>query len=189
MPVRSAHGFSLVELLIVVAIIGILAAIGLGVSGSMVRTAKGQAGAQQLASFMKRHRELAISRRRNIQIVFTAPNMVSSVQLPVPDPPNPIGPTTPLETMYFEGRLQYQRFAGVADTPDAFGNAADVSVGNILPAMFTSEGAFTDANGDVVNGSIFLGVPNQASTANAITVVGATAAVRLWRWDGSKWVQ
>jgi len=189
MPVRSAHGFSLVELLIVVAIIGILAAIGLGVSGSMVRTAKGQAGAQQLASFMKRHRELAISRRRNIQIVFTAPNRVQSLQMAVPNPPAATPAPTVLETMFLENRLQYQRFAGVADTPDAFGNAADVSVGAILPAMFTSEGAFTDGNGDVVNGSIFLGVPNQATTANAITVVGATAAVRLWRWDGSKWVQ
>jgi prepilin-type N-terminal cleavage/methylation domain-containing protein len=185
---RTAQGFSLIELLMVVAIIGILAAVALGITSSSIRAAKGAAGTQQLSSFLKRHRELSISRRRNIQIDFTAPNMVRSTQLPVPDPPNPLGPATPLETMYLEGRMEYQKFAGVGDTPDAFGNAAPVNVGP-LTVMFTSEGSFVDANGNVINASVFLGVPNQVSTASAVTIVGVTAAVRLWRWDGMKWVQ
>jgi prepilin-type N-terminal cleavage/methylation domain-containing protein len=187
---RTTQGFSLIELLMVVAIIGILAAVAIGVTPAVIRTAKGQAGAQQLASFLKRHRELAISRRRNIEITFTAPNMVQSRQRAVPDPPAATPAPTVLETMYFEGRLEYRQFGAVAlDTPDAFGNAAPINVGAILPVIFTSEGAFTDANGDVINGTLFLGVVNQVSTANALTIVGATSAVRLWRWDGSRWVQ
>ena len=173
----------------VVAIIAVLGGIAIGVTPGVIQTAKGQAGAQQLAAFLKRHRELAISRRRNIEIAFTAPNMVRSTQRAVPDPPNPLGPSTVLETMYLEGRLEYRRFPAVADTPDAFGNGADIVLGGANPVMFTSEGSFTDVDGNPINASVFLGVPNQVSTANALTIIGTTATVRTFRWDGSRWVQ
>jgi len=186
---RHAQGFSLIELLIVVAIIGVLASVAIGITPSIIQTAKGQAGAQQLASFLKRHRELAISRRRNIEIAFVAPGQVTSTQRAVPDPPNPIGPPTVLETMFIEGRLEYRQFGGVPDTPDAFGAAAAVNLGGANPVMFTSEGSFTDVNGDPINASIFLGVVNQQTTANALTIIGTTATVRAWRYDGSRWVQ
>jgi len=45
-----------------------------------------------------------------------------------------------------------------------------------------------DSNGDVLNGTLFLAIPNQTSSARAITVFGTTALLRYWRWDGSKWV-
>ena len=75
---RSARGFSLVEMLMVVAILGILGGIAIGVTPGIINTAKGQSGAQQLAAFLKRHREMAISRRRNIEIRFTLPATVTS---------------------------------------------------------------------------------------------------------------
>jgi prepilin-type N-terminal cleavage/methylation domain-containing protein len=187
---RVARGFSLIELLMVVAIIAVMGGIAMGVTNNMVRTAKGKSGAQQLSSFLKRHRELAISRRRNIEIDFTAPNLVVSRQRAVPDPPNPLGPTTVLETMYLEGQIGYRKFAAVAlDTPDAFGSAAAINLGGANPVMFTSEGTFADVNGDPINATLLLGVLNQPSTANAVTIIGTTATLRLWRWDGSRWVQ
>jgi prepilin-type N-terminal cleavage/methylation domain-containing protein len=187
--VRTAQGFSLIELLMVVAIVGILAAVAIGITPGIIQTAKGQSSTQQLVGFLRRYRETAISRRRNIEIAFTAPNMVRATQRAVPDPPNPIGPNTVLETMYFEGRLEYRQFAGVPDTPDAFGGGAPIVLGGPTPVMFTSEGSFTDVDGNPVNVSLFLGVPNQKATANAITIIGTTAAVRTWRYDGSRWVQ
>ena len=114
---------------------------------------------------------------------------LTSIQRAASDPPNPLGPSTPLESTYLEGRLEFRQFAGVPDTPDAFGNAAAVVVGGANPVMFTSEGSFTDVDGNPINASIFLGVPNQASTANALTIIGTTATVRTFRWDGSRWVQ
>jgi prepilin-type N-terminal cleavage/methylation domain-containing protein len=191
---RSAQGFSLIELIVVVAIMGVLAAIAIGVTSGMIQSAKGQSGAQQLSSFLKRHREVAISRRRNIEIRFTNDNTVESWQRAVPDPavvPTP-GPTL-LETMVLEGRLEYLRFPTVtpANTPDLFpiGGADAINLGGADPVLFTSEGSFTDRNGDPINATIFLGVPNQVTTANALTIIGTTATVRAWRNDGRQWVQ
>ena len=179
----------------VVAIIGVLAAVAIGITPGIIQTAKGQSGTQQLASFLKRHRELAISRRRNIEIQFTAPNQVQSLQRAVPDPAVvPTPPPTVLETMYLEGRLEYRTFGAIPDTPDVFGNTEALWLGGAAPdpanpVLFTSEGSFTDSDGDPVNASIFLGVVNQPSTANALTIIGTTAAVRSWRYDGGRWVQ
>jgi prepilin-type N-terminal cleavage/methylation domain-containing protein len=186
----TARGFSLIELLMVVAIIAVLGGIAMGVTANVVRSAKGKSGAQQLASILKRHREMAISRRRNIEIAFTAPNRIQTQQRAVPNPPAPLGPSTPLEDTRLEGQITYNKFAGIAlDTPDLFGSPAAINVGATLPVMFTSEGMFTDANGDPVNATILLGIPNQTSTASAITIIGTTATIRVWKWDGSKWVQ
>jgi prepilin-type N-terminal cleavage/methylation domain-containing protein len=187
--VQSTGGFSLIEVLIVVAIVGIVAAIAIGITPEIIRSTKGQSGAQQLSAFLKRQRETAISRRRNIEIAFTAPNIVSSSQRAVPDPPAATPAPTPLETMHLEGRVEFRLFSGVPDTPDAFGNLQPVSLGGASPVMFTSEGSFTDVNGDPINASVFVGVDGQPTTANALTIVGTTAAIRAWRWDGSRWVQ
>jgi len=46
---------------------------------------------------------------------------------------------------------------------------------------------FTDSNGDPANATITLGIPGQVSTANAVTILGATATIRQFRWDGSRW--
>jgi hypothetical protein len=54
--------------------------------------------------------------------------------------------------------------------------------------MFTSEGTFVDSDGDALNGTLFLSIPNQVNSLRAITVLGATALIRSWRWNGREWV-
>jgi hypothetical protein len=175
----------------VVAIVAIISGIAVGVTPSIIGLAKGQSAAAQLNAFLKRTRELAISRRRNIEVVFTAPNQVQTLQRAVPNPPAVTPAPTPLETIYLEGAMEFRTFAGVPDTPDAFATpvVSAMSVGNQLPVMFTSEGAFVDANGDPINATLFLGKPQQINTANALTILGATAMVRSWRWNGARWIQ
>ena len=123
------------------------------------------------------------------------PYRVRAYQRAVPNPPAVTPAPTLIETMYFEGRLEYRKFPAIPDTPDGFGNGTAIFIGGAAapvagsPVMFTSEGSFTDTNGDPVNGTLLLGIANQPSTANALTIIGTTATVRSWRYNGGRWVQ
>jgi hypothetical protein len=55
--------------------------------------------------------------------------------------------------------------------------------------MFTSEGTFVNNTGDPINGTVFMSIPNQANSARAITVLGTTALIRPWHWNGREWVE
>lgn len=184
---RSDAGFSLLEILVVVALIAVLAGVSVGVTQSAIRAAKAQSGAQEVAAFLHRARETAISRRRNIEVRFLPPNTIQSAERAVP--PNPAPPTV-LETIRFEGRMEYRTFAGLGNTPDMFDiTGGPINLGGANPVMFTSEGTFTDVNGDPINATIFLGVDQQPDTASAVTILGTTATLRMWRHNGSEWVQ
>lgn len=191
---RSARGFTLLEILVVVALVGILAGVAIGITPGIVRLAKGEGSTTQVTTFLVEARELAISKRRNVQIRFVAPDRLVAEEMWVAglEPEDPAAqqaaPDIATSNIRFEGRLEYFQFPEItADTPDAFGNAEAINLGGDEPVMFTSEGSFTDANGDPINVSIFLGARGDLATANAITILGATATVHQWRWNGKAW--
>ena len=169
----------------VVAITAVISAIAVGLTPSVIRTTKGNAGAAQVASALQRARELAISRRRNVQVAFTAPNELVLSQVDVPGPG-----TTQLERVLLEGGIEFVRFAEIGeDTRDGFGRTQAIALGGPTPVMFTSEGSFVDANGDPINATIQLGIPRQVETATAVTVLGTTAYLRQYRWNGADWIE
>jgi prepilin-type N-terminal cleavage/methylation domain-containing protein len=180
--IASSDGFSLVEVLGVVLVLGILAVIAIGVAPSIVDTAKGGSGAAQVSSALRRAREMSISRRRNVQVQFEAPNRIVLSEVNVPGPG-----TTQIEKIPLEGGIEFVEF-GLADTPDGFGNGTEIALGGLEPVMFTPEGMFVDAYGDPINATIQVGQRDNESTANALTIMGATALVREWRWDGRQWL-
>jgi hypothetical protein len=93
------------------------------------------------------------------------------------------------ETITFEGRIEYRLFSGVPDTPNLFGNATEVSIGAVQPVMFSSEGAFIDVVGNPVNATISLGIEGDPLSASAVTILGATATLERWRWNGASWTK
>jgi prepilin-type N-terminal cleavage/methylation domain-containing protein len=180
----NQRGFTLVELLMVIAVLGIVAAMAIGVSPAFLQQARADSGIAQATDVFRAAREIAISQRRNVQVRFIGQDVIQIARVNIPD-----NSTTILRSVQLENRMRFMLVPGLPDTPDLFGNAAAVSFGPSANRMFTSEGTFVDNTGDVLNGTLFMAVPGEPNSARAISVFGATAFLRTWRWNGSAWVE
>ena len=178
------RGLTLVELLFVVAVMATVASMAVMLTPNFTRQAKADAGVTQAVTALRNAREVAVSQRRNVRVNFIAPNTIQVIREEIPGPA-----TTLLGTTYFESGMQYRQFPGQNDTPDQFGFAAPISFGVAANRIFTSEGSFVDTAGDPLNGTVFLGRLNDPGSSRAITVFGPTALIRVWRWDGHRWVE
>jgi hypothetical protein len=92
-----------------------------------------------------------------------------------------------------QNSVVYTTYVGEPDTPDGYGNAAPVYFGGVAngpPAgmVYQSDGTFVvNGIGTPINGTVFLGIPGQPSTARAITVLGTTGRVRSYHISGASW--
>jgi prepilin-type N-terminal cleavage/methylation domain-containing protein len=183
----AQQGFTLVELMMVIAVLGTLVGMAVMVSPSFVRTARADAGLAQALDVLRSAREMAISQRRNVLVEFTGVDVIRTTRIEIP------AAQTPLRTVQLENRMRFLKESGVPDTPDKFGIPDNSAVAFGTPAptqlLFTSEGTLVDQNGNIVNGTVFFSIPGQTNSARAISVFGATALIRVWRWDGHDWVE
>jgi prepilin-type N-terminal cleavage/methylation domain-containing protein len=183
--VHTERGYTLIEIMLVVAIMGTLAAMAALISPGFIRQQKAEGAVLQALEVLRNARETAISQRRNVQIVFSGNDIIQIVRENIPNG------TTVLRTVELENRLRFLRVPGVPDTPDGFATGPPaqtgaVAFGTLATRAFTSEGTLVDANGDPLNGTLFLAIPNQPNSARAITIFGTTALLRSWRWDGGR---
>lgn len=183
---RDQAGFTLAEMIVVGAIIMLMVAIAIPVTGDMIRRAKADSGAEVALRAISAARARAIAERRNIQLNFVTPNRIQLIREEVGDNGATTGTTVVAETM-LEGGHVFMRFAGLPDTPDLFGGGNPINFGGTPPVMFTTDGSLVDSAGDVVNGSVFFGVSNQPDTARAVTILGVSGLMQVWKWRGSKW--
>ncbi len=182
---RSDRGFTLVEMMMVVAILATVAGMAMLVSPNFVRHAKAESGIEQALGILRGAREIAITERRNIEVRFIGADAIQIARQELP-----LGSgTTVLRTVQLENGMQFRLVPGLPDTPDLFGYGSATAFGTTPTRMFTSEGTLVDANGDVLNGSLFLAVPNDRSSARAITIFGMTGLMHAWRWNGNGWVE
>jgi prepilin-type N-terminal cleavage/methylation domain-containing protein len=183
------RGFTLIELLMAVTIGLIVMGMAMGGVPAMLRSSKADSSLTQAAAGLRAARELSVSTRRNVQVTFGT-NTIMNTQIAYCTPSPCVGTGTLKRTTTLEGRAEFRLTTGVsADTKDGFGNATAIALGALVPAMFTTDGSFIDSNGDVLNGTIFIGVPGDVLSARAITIFGATGAMHLWRWNGRDWVE
>jgi Tfp pilus assembly protein FimT len=181
---RSHDGYSIVEMLIVACLIAVVAAMAVPISGAFLYQRKADSGVVAAMTAVTSARDRAVSERRNIQLTFVDPNRIRLSRVEVPS-----GAVTIVQEFTLDNGMRFVKFSGVPDTPDAFGATATASFSGTPPVMFSSDGSLVDASGDVVNGSIFMGLPNQSDTARAVTIFGATGVTRAWKWRGSKWME
>jgi prepilin-type N-terminal cleavage/methylation domain-containing protein len=185
----NESGFSLLEILVVVAIMGTVAAMAIMVSPSFTQHARAESGIAQATDALRLARETAISQRRNVLMQFVGLTAIRTVRQDI-GANGVVTGTTVLNTVEFENRVQFRLQPGVPNTPDGFPvNGTATAFGASPTRMFTSEGTFVDQQGDPLNGTLFLSVPGDPTSARAITIFGPTALIRAWRWNGQEWVE
>ena len=191
---RNEAGFSLVEILIAVAVMGLVTGISLFTVRTLLPTLKADSALQQILTQLRQVRTMSVNQRRNFTVTFRGTNDLVVVRQEVPPagvPPPVPAVTTAISDTSLPGRMVYMVSAGVPDTPDGFGNARAL---HFCPAsgacsssiVFQSNGSVL-ANGKVVNGTVFMGIPGNAKTARAVTVMGSTGRMRGYRCNGSAW--
>lgn len=187
--VRNEAGFTLLEVIIVVGLLGTLAAMAIMVSPSFLRLAKADAGVSQVLDVLRLARETAVSQRRNVIVRPIGLNGLQTVRQDI-GAGGVVTGTTVLRTVEFENGVQFRLESGVPNTPDLFPmNGTPISFGTSPSRMFTSEGTFVDQQGDPLNGTFFLARPNDPLSVRAITIFGPTALIRVWQWNGREWVE
>ena len=101
---------------------------------------------------------------------------------------------TVLRTVELENRMQFRLDPAVlADTPDLFG----APLAAPLPFRYTgSDAADFHERGHLrrpgrrraQRDGVFVD-PDQVNSARAVTIMGATALIHRWRWNGRAWVE
>lgn len=187
---RSIAGFTLVELVITVGVISVVMVGATAVMPGMLTSSKSDGSAMLVLNTLRLARDRAIGERRNMELVFTAPNHIQVVREEIGGlATNPV-----IMDVYLENGQKFLKFTGLADTPDHFGLvnsplAFGPTQGSPPTIMFTSEGTLVDPTGDPINGTVFVGTAGNQASARAITIFGPTALVRVWRWDGARWAE
>jgi prepilin-type N-terminal cleavage/methylation domain-containing protein len=183
---RRTDGFTLIEMMLVVVLIGIVAGMAVPITAGFLTTARSDSTGIEVNSWLETARARAVAERRNFEVTFdTSTSHVKIQRVDQTDPE--VKKTTILDRELPEG-MKFVKFSA-SDTPDKFGYGAAIDIDGPSPYMFTSEGSWLDANGDPSNGTITFGKSGQNQTARAITIFGASGLTRRWKLTGSAWTK
>lgn len=192
---HGERGYSMVELLVVIGMIMTIMAMAVLALQPTLQNFKANGAMTLVASQLRLARELAITERRDIQVAFTGTNTITLTRvLSLGMVANPNEPFGVIRTVQIAPPTVFMLSPGMPDTPDRFGNAGAIEfegiVGGPPTMMFQSDGTFVDTAGNLVNGTVFMGVANIRNSGRAVTVVGATGRIRMYRSDGAGgWLQ
>jgi prepilin-type N-terminal cleavage/methylation domain-containing protein len=185
---EAVDGFTLIELMVVAAIAAVLLGIAVPVTDAFVRSTRADSSVSAATAAIDMAHDRAVSERRNYVLTFTPPNRILLGRQEI-NAAGVVTSTTQVEQFILEGGQTFLKFTGIPDTPDAFGATSATTFTGTMPVMFTSDGSLVDSNGDVVNGSIFFGVPGQPLTQRAVTIFGVTGLTHNWKWRGAQWME
>jgi prepilin-type N-terminal cleavage/methylation domain-containing protein len=180
---RPTAGFSLIEMMFVVVIIGIVAAMAVYSIVGALPNIKVNGGVNTAAGVLKSGKYLAVSQRRNYQLMFAGNKQLWLRRLEVP------AGFTDQPVVTLPGNVTFALLPGIPDTPDGFGNCGAVCFGGTLTQTFMSNDTFVDTAGAPLNGTMFLAIGVDTATQRAITISGATGRIRAYRWNGAAWLE
>lgn len=184
----------MIELMVAMMIILIVSAIAITSLRPNLQQARVDAAMRQVIAVFRQAREFAIANRRYVQVTFPANNQIQVTQMNTLTPG--AGGINPVITTVTLAPPLVFNLDGMPDTPDAYGNGGAIVFENIVNGpvggmIFQSDGEFLDAVTFLpINGTIFMGMPGQQSTARAVTILGTTGRVRGWKSNGATvWYQ
>jgi prepilin-type N-terminal cleavage/methylation domain-containing protein len=178
---RADAGFSLVELVVVMAVGLTISAAAVVPFQATAASIRADTNLRIVEGQLKFARESATNQRRPFEVRLTGGNVVEVIRHNLPTG------TTLISTARLAHGVEFALVSGLPDTPDGFGRASAVDFGGAASIRFTADGMFTDGAGNPVNGTVFLARPGERATARAITVLGLSARLRSYRWNGAEW--
>ncbi len=177
------RGFTFPEVIISLAVFSIVSGMGAALFGSSIPTLRANSQMSRVVGLVQMGRANAIRRQRDIEMRFDA--TTSSIRLIRSD----AGVEVPVAEVFLEYGVGLRTFETVdEDTPDQFGDASATDFEGAERLFFISDGSLVDEDGLPTDGTIFLGMSGQPSTARAVTVTGATARPRPYRWITDTWI-
>jgi prepilin-type N-terminal cleavage/methylation domain-containing protein len=200
-PDRSSQGYSLVETLIVVALIGVLSAIALPQLIAERRLSRSVGVTREILTQLRHARQLAMSQRQ--AFTFQYNNITKQISIidhnnntglflfADPAYPNNVGSSVISATPLATGGLQQSEITygipvGLPNGPLGDGISMTGLSNNQLNITFQPDGSVIDAAGNPVGQAMFIYNSNAPqATASAISVMGASGRIKIWRYDGS----
>ncbi len=173
---RSTRGFTLTELVVALAVFLVMSASAMALYGNAVPTIRANGQVNRVLSLLQNGREAAIAKQRLHEVRFDLDtSTIELVRLEGED-------EVAVETVGFEYSVQLMQFPDAGDTPDGYGVGSAADFGGAIALRFDADGSFVDGSGLPINGTFYLGIAGNPSTARAITVTGSTGRARFYVW-------